>query len=339
MVIDPKTGKEKILTGSEQYGLASINPANFMPTNGLPTLNTPGFKDVPTLPSSPAIPTIGTVAPESLGYDVNKDSYAQAALGTLAEEQKLGLDQFTESLRNMGLRGSGTVAPLTQDFITKQTREKALLGGQLTEQARTGALNEANITGFLSGNPTMAREQLKVNSAVQAAGVDLNRYQAGATTAMEKERILQSADQLGLSRAQLESNIKQAEQKFNADIITGQANFDRSVKEGNQAQAVASLASSIGMGFSQLGEEGIRRVINAIQSGNPSGIGQDETTAYNMIMDKINAAPPEWRDSLVAAANSGFVEAVKGDIGATNWGELAGTILGNAAKAAVGTLI
>jgi hypothetical protein len=318
-----------ITNAQDPYGLASLKPA----VN--PTID---FTGLPQLKEG-VIPQIGMTAPTSGGYDMSQDAYAQAALKTLGEQQGLAGEQFTETLRNMGLRGAGTVAPLTQEFLGKQTTEKALLGGQLAENARTGALNEAQVTGYLGSNATLAREQASVNAAAQAAGIDLNRYQAGVSTEMEKERLTQSAKQLGLSEQQINSQIALNQAQFNEGIRQADRTFEQGLKDKDQQSLVSSMAASVGMGLSSLGESEASEVMRAVNSGSAGSLGGKSLEAYNMIMDKINSAPVEYRESLIAAAGVGFQQAVQKDIGAVDWVALAAGILGEATSKAVGKVV
>ncbi len=292
-------------TGTTQTGLDQVRPSDF---GGIPEIGTPEFGGIPDLPGQAQLPEIGMTAPER-GFDIAQDPYAQAALSLLGETQETGLSQFRETMRQMGLRGAGDVGDLSGDFIRQQQREKALLGGELSERARTGALAESAQTGFLGGTPTMQREQMRLNAVVQQAGIDLNRFQAGAMSELEKEKLLLTADQYGVSRALIESQVKQAETSFDENVRRYDQEWNQALSSRNEAKMASSMYSSVSTSMSRASEGATSHIAEALQKGDPSKLSGWTREQYDTIMKKINAAPPEMRDSLMDAAMRGLTAA------------------------------
>lgn len=96
----------------------------------------------------------GATAP----YDyLSNDTYAQSVLDRLTRQQGLQTEQTTEDLFRLGLTGSGLVSPIMAQQTEAQGYAYGDLAAQLTERARTAALNQFNALlplvqgGYISG--------------------------------------------------------------------------------------------------------------------------------------------------------------------------------------------
>lgn len=331
--INPLTGKPMTPDEMKQAEL-TVSAFNNAPTNnpyGLssidPTAYTPDLSGINTLQESlksigSNIPTIGTTAPTtgSPTYDLANDPYAKAALENLDVTQKRSLDQYAESLRNLGLSGTGTVGQMTQDFLTSQAREKALLGGELAQGAQAQELQKAQITGFLGNNPTLAREQAAVNSAIQKSGVDLSKFNAGLATEQEKANLLQNAAQLGLNQQQVKAQIDLANATFNENIRQYDQAWNQALATQNKNDMANNILQTISGSLSKMGEDSANRIGKALMTGDTSSLGSWEKEAADNILNKINSAPAEYREALLAAAQQGLTAAWQSTSPDTNSG-------------------
>jgi len=112
---------------------------------------------------------------------------------TLVDETDIGKIQ-PETQYSTSRAVSDSIQQLADEY---QARQRAAIGTGLTTEMTepTFRLNEANVTGTLAGEPTLAKQQLDINKLIAEAG--LTGTYGGAPTEAKLSRLAQEALQTG----------------------------------------------------------------------------------------------------------------------------------------------